>query len=271
MTTHLPHRLLLGTGIALLLGLAAPASAAAQGYELPPCAGTPAPPPAPTAVPATPRCAAPAVHKARAPQDPGPTPAGGYTLPRKGFAVKMELGYPNLDVEFLFALGSRVQLGFGYRGLYSMNHSPYASLKWSMNSRNRDVLGLALQLRAGYSFPRSHGEDENIGNMLAGEYKWFGELWFLGTARRGKHGLFWGVGARISQQAWDVYSVAYDGDYGGNERDMKVMGTFSLELGYELRINRIASFFLALGVDIFATDEFIPALPRFRMGVMLGS
>jgi hypothetical protein len=192
---------------------------------------------------------------------------GGYTLPRGGFAVKTELGYPNLDLEFLFAVGSRVQLGVGYRGLYTMNHTPYGSFKWSLNRRNRDVLGLALELRAGYSFPRDGDDGDSIGNMLTGEYQWFGELRFLGTARSGRHGLLWAVGGRVSRSPYDDY---YDG-YGDHSDSGKAMGVVTLEIGYELRINRIASFFLSLGVDIFTDEDYIPALPHFRMGVLLGS
>ena len=49
------------------------------------------------------------------------------------------------------------------------------------------------------------------------------------------------------------------------------MATISFELGYEVRINRVASFFLATGVDIFTSDDWIAALIRFRMGVVIGS
>ncbi len=269
-------------GVTLLVLAAAPAAARAQagGYELPPHCQPAPPPPPPGADSCEPASSAGQASReaakarrardaaAKEAADVGPTPVGGYTLPRGGFAVKTELGYPNLDLEFLFAVGSRVQLGVGYRGLYTMNHTPYGSLKWSLNRHNRDVLGLALELRAGYSFSRDGDGGDAIGNMLAGEYQWFGELRFLGTARRGRHGLLWAVGGRVSRSPYeDDY---YDG-YGDHSDSGKAMGVVTLEIGYELRINRIASFFLSLGVDIFAAKDFIPALPHFRMGVMLGS
>jgi hypothetical protein len=196
-----------------------------------------------------------------------PTPAGGYTLPKGGFALKLEFGYPHMDVGLLFALGNRVQVGVGYRSVYTINHTPYANMKFSLNSRNRDVLGLALELGAGYSFGQDDFED--FGNRMAGEYHFFGEAWLRGTARRGKHGLLFGVGARISQAVpgWDYY---YDGGSSA-EVGEKVMATISVEIGYELRINRVSSFFLATGVDIFTSDEWLPALIRFRMGVIVGS
>jgi hypothetical protein len=201
------------------------------------------------------------------PGDEIPTPVSGYVLPKGGFSALIELGYPNLNFEFLFGAGSRVQLGFGYRGVYTMNHTPYGSLKIQLNSRNRDVLGLALKLAAGYSFGGHWEDGMTIGNLMAGEYKFFGELWFQGTARRGRHGLLFGIGARVSQAPHqEVYYDYYD----DGDEAKKVMGTLSLEIGYEVRINRVSAFFIALGVDIFMSEDWIPALPRFRMGFTVG-
>lgn len=284
--------LVVGGMLALLLSPSG-AKAQAGAWEVPPAEPGAAPPPAPTPAPpaALPLpiakqsapCTSLVVNcpsckggqggccngaRAEQPESWDPTPVGGYTLPKGGFGLKLEFGYPHMDIGILFALGNRVQVALGYRSVYTINHTPYANVKFSLNSRNRDVLGLALELGAGYSFGRDQDE-EHIGNRMAGEYHVFGEAWLRGTARRGRHGLLFGVGAKISQA---VPGYAYDYDYNEPESTGdKVMATISLEIGYELRINRVASFFLATGVDIFTSDEWIPALIRFRLGVIVGS
>lgn len=213
----------------------------------------------------SPGCCAQAQAKPEETWDP--TPVSGYTIPRGAIGLKIEFGYPHMDVGMLVGLGGRIQLGVGYRSVYTVNHTPYADVKFSLNSRNRDVLGLALQLGGGYSFGK--GDNDHFANLMAGEYHFFGEAWLRGTARRGRHGLLFGVGARLSQAP-----PTRNDYYGYGEADDtadKVMATVSMELGYEVRINRVASFFVTTGVDIFTSDDWLPALIRFRMGVIVGS
>ena len=259
----------------MALGTAAKsANAQAQGYEQPPIACPPPPGvqlpacPAPGSTPPPAAVVKPSAVKHR------PTSIGGYTAPQGAFFTQFEVGYPFLAVELGYGISRRVQLSLGYRGLYSFSHSPYASLKIGLRSPDDPLLGMALRFTAGYSIPGGRdGEGEEVAAYLTGENRAFGEVWLLGTARSGRHGLLFGFGVKVSQSpgSYGYYEDDYyGGDYGDDAHN--IMVTLSFDIGYELRINRISAFFISLGVDIFAkAEDFIPALPRFRMGFTLGS
>jgi len=226
-------------------------------------------PPAPPTGPAAPL---PGVWRRRAAADPGPTTISGFTPGRRRVSFGFELGFPFLDTHLAYGLSDRVALGVGFRSLYGETSAPYAFAKLQLMSDAARTRGLALTVLGGYTYVRGEDEwDHDSTTALVGGDGVFAELNLGMTLRSGRHGLMVGWGLRLGQvkakdcsgDSWcDEYSHVLDGRAG-------VLATVSAELGWEVKITRNAGYFISLGVDMFTNSKALPAMVRFRNGVVL--
>jgi hypothetical protein len=201
--------------------------------------------------------------------DPGPTPAGGFLGRPRSLQMRLELGYPFLDLGVDYVLGGRLSLGVGMRSLYSMSFAPYVSLRAQLAQNATRTVGLTLGLKAGYTLLRNSDYDGETTEMLIGGSGAFGELSLTATARRRSHGLFVGAGLRVSQRSEYAMAGCYDYcDDGYGSSSGKAVVTAFTELGWEVRVGHHASYFLGVGVDMFVNSD-LPAMIRFRNGVII--
>lgn len=215
------------------------------------------PPPAP--------CKCPVVKK-----DPRVTPVAGFTLGHRRLGVKFEVGYPFFVFELAYGFGSRFQMFVGYRGLYSLTSAPYGGFKILLTADSRRILGISLTAMGGWTHVRDGDLDVA---MLVGSGGVFGEVWVTATARSGRHGGFVNGGVRLSQveKCDNADDDCYDHPIQDDDGDGKkgALATIFGEVGYELYITRYVSYYLALGVDMFANSDAMPAMVRFRTGMIM--
>lgn len=184
-------------------------------------------------------------------------------------AFSLELGYPFLDFRLGYGISNRFQLMAGYRGLYSLSSAGYAGLKIGLYQNKERIVGVSLVALGGYSYVKGvfDGDGETT-RMLVGGDGGFGEAWLMATVRRRRHGLTLTGGMRISQVSGCSDEAYCYGDIFKSGRDGTLVTAF-FELGWEMRIMKFASYYLAMGVDMFANSNSLPAMVRFRTGVML--
>jgi len=198
------------------------------------------------------------------------TPVGGFPLRKKRMSFTLELGYPFLDFRFGLGITDRFQLLIGYRGLYSLSSAGFAGLKIGMFQNQERTVGVSLVALGGYTYVKHSGDYGGDGTEeLVGGSGGFGEAWLMATVRHGRHGLSLNGGLRISyvtgcaEGSYNCYSSFFESNKSG------ALVTAFFELGWEMRIMKFASYYIAAGVDMFANSNALPAMVRFRTGVML--
>ncbi len=196
-------------------------------------------------------------------------PVGGFPLRKKRMSFSLELGYPFLDFRFGYGLSDRFQFLIGYRGLYSLSSAGYAGVKIGLFQNKERSVGVSLVALGGYNYVKDADGDGGTTKMLVGGDGGFGEGWLMATVRRRRHGLTLTGGMRISEMSgcddseYYCYSSVFD-----SGRDGTLVTAF-FELGWEMRIMQFASYYVAMGVDMFTNSKDLPAMVRFRTGVML--
>lgn len=204
--------------------------------------------------------------------DPGPTPFAGFIGRGRTFQTQLELGYPFMDLAFSYAFSERLALGVGLRTLYSMTYAPYATLRLALRSNASRTAALSLALRVGYTWVRGSEWDRETRATLVGGTGAFGEAGLGITARKRKNGLFVNAGVRLSQArlnscakesqwACAIESVA--------DEQGPALATLFVDMGVEARLSRHASYFFGFGVDLFVNGNDLPAMLRFRNGVIV--
>lgn len=220
-----------------------------------------APPP-----PATPRPVAPGT-KPLAPVEA--TPVAGFPLRKRRLGFLLELGYPFLDFRVGYGITDRLQILLGYRGLYAMSSAGYAGLKFGLFQNKPRTVGVSFTALGGYTYVKQKNDyDDGTTRELVGGDGGFGEAWLTVTVRRRRHGLMLVGGLRISQVSGcsDEYDC-WGSIFASGSPGTLVTGFF--ELGWEMRFMRYASYYVAIGVDMFTNSNALPAMVRFRNGVLL--
>lgn len=192
------------------------------------------------------------------------TPVGGFTLGNRRFGVQLEFGYPFFNFQVGYGLGTRFQVFVGYRGIYTVTHTPYGGIKVALFANPRKTVGLSFTALGGWTHVRDSDSSNAATESFAGGSGGFGEAMLSITARKGRHGVLINAGARIAQVAAcsDCENHLLDGDSG-------VIATAFAEVGYEYRFMQHMSYFVAAGADFFTNSEWTPAMPRFRTGVVV--
>jgi hypothetical protein len=204
--------------------------------------------------------------------DPGPTPFAGFLGRARSFQAQLELGYPFLELAFTYAFSPGFALGAGLRTLYGMTYAPYLSLRFGL-ARTADGTGaISLALRGGLTFLRGSDRDPGGHALLVGGRGVFGEIGLAMSTRRRRNGLFLNVGLRLSQSR--IPGCSEGGGYDCwldnlAEDDAAALATLFFDLGWEVRITQHASYFIGFGVDLFVNSRELPAMVRFRNGVIL--
>jgi hypothetical protein len=184
--------------------------------------------------------------------------------------ARLELGYPFLEIGFEYAVGRSFSVGAGMRSLYGVTFAPWAGIRVQLSANAPRTVGLALSLKGGWTYIRGETYDTDLREGLVGGKGVFGELGLTATVRRLRHGLFINAGVRISQ----VTTELCDGpDYCYNpeiaEDGAGVLATAFVDLGWEIRLGRNASYLLGIGVDMFVNGGDLPAMVRFRNGILI--
>lgn len=198
-----------------------------------------------------------------------PSPFAGFLLNNRQFGIALEAGYPFFDFHLDLGLGGVAQLTAGYRGLYSMSNAGYAGAKFRLYRNSENTVSLSLTGLVGYTGVRSGYT--NVISLVGGDSV-FGELHFNSSIRRGRNTLFIIAGVRVSHvQDQECEEREYGGSSCSNHPFQGDDGALVIgfaELGYGVRIMRYATFFFGVGADLFINGDFLPALPRGRIGLV---
>lgn len=201
-----------------------------------------------------------------------PVPSAGFLLSERRVGFRLEAGFPFIDVDLLVRAHDVVQLGLGYRTLWTFTHAGYGEIKFRLWRNEAATRGLSLLLRGGYTYQyRDDGDtyDYNYNTSLVGGDSGFGEL-LLGLSIHGRrHAFDLQAGLRLGwvQEAlydeWDYYTTVFSGG------DAGMLATVIIDAGYALRMTRSSSFVVGFGVDVFTNSDAYRALPRGRVGFVV--
>jgi hypothetical protein len=203
-----------------------------------------------------------------------PAPTAGFLMTERRVGLRLEAGYPFIDLDLLVRAHDVVQVGFGYRTLWTFTHAGYGELKFRLWRNEAAALGLSLLLRGGYTYIHLDEDDYdaeyNTRSALVAGNSGFGELLLAFTARRGRHAFDAAVGLRLG---WVQHIVVDEGGYGNDlvfdSGEPGMLATVIVDAGYTVRMNRSSSFVAGLGVDVFTNSDAYRALPRARFGFVI--
>lgn len=203
-----------------------------------------------------------------------PAPVYGFPMARRDVGVRLELGYPYLDIGLMYGVHDVVEIGAGYRGMYTMSFGGYGSLKFRLYRSTQRNAALSLNILGGYHHvPQGEGHDKITG--LAGGDGAYLELSLAMSVGRRGHYFTAASGVRLAWvreqpscatdeygYAWDCYETVFNDGHGG------FMPVAFLDLGYAARVWRHLSLFILTGFDAFTNSDSFLASVRFRLGFM---
>lgn len=201
-----------------------------------------------------------------------PAPSAGFLLSERRLGLRLEAGFPFLDVDLLVRAHDAVQLGFGYRTFWTFTHTAYGELKLRLWRNAAATRGLSMLLRGGYTYlfrNEPYDLDYNDLTSIVGGDSGFGELLLALSIRGRRHAFDLQTGLRVAwvQEAvpyeWYFYGVVFaDGEAG-------LLATVIIEAGYALRMSRSSSFVVRFGVDVFTNSDDYKARPRGGVGFIV--
>lgn len=199
-------------------------------------------------------------------------PVSGFLMNRRSVGLRLELGYPYLDIHFMYGVHDVFEIGVGYRGMYNMSFAGYGSLKFRLYHSGQRA-SLSLIALGGYHHVQN-GEGHDKITSLAGGDGPFMEFGLAASVGRYGHYFTVASGVRLAwvrEQApceseddyyyWDCDMVFPDGEAG-------FMPVAFLEVGYAARVWRLLSLFISTGFDAFTNSQAFLASARFRLGLM---
>lgn len=198
-----------------------------------------------------------------------PSAVGAFPLRRGRVALAVELGWPFYEVRVGVGLHHRVQLELGMRGMWAWTVGGYVGLKIGLVQNSSRSTALSVRVLGGYQHLMN--DNGRQFRQLGGGNGGYGEMWLIGSLRRGSSTLQVSGGVRVSQvdtcTRWDLEweDECPVRPFGANDTGALVTGF--LEAGYATRLNANASFFAAIGLDLFVMGgEDWPAMVRLRLG-----
>lgn len=195
--------------------------------------------------------------------DTRPTPAAGFTLERRRVGIRLEVGFPFVLLQLSYGVGAGLELITGYRGFYALTPGAFAGVKGQLVTNKAGTVGLSLMALGGWTHLKKYWD---IVTEFTGGTGGFGELWLMFTGRRGRHGMFVNGGVRVSE----VKACKHDECDSHILNGKKGVGVVIFaEIGYEVRINRYASYFVAGGANMFPNGKQFPGFVTGRTGIIM--
>jgi hypothetical protein len=203
-----------------------------------------------------------------------PAPLYGFTLGRRGIGLRLDVGFPFLEVAFSVGVHDRFELGLGYQGFYFSTNAPYGSLRLRLFQTPRRSGALAIVLSAGYTFIQD-GEGHDQRTLLVGGDSVFGDLSLRLSAGRYRHSFVAALGLRLANVRsaptyTDVNSQHRDPGYRRfvDDGEARLVPEPYFDVGYIGRVGRSASLFITSGLVAYTISDSFSAMGRVRAGVL---
>jgi hypothetical protein len=195
---------------------------------------------------------------------------GGFLVSRGDLGLVIDLGWPYLNLGFSYGVNDAVELGVGYRGLWSMSSTGYLSLKVRLSQNRTRRSAVSLNWLGGYTYV-SPGDHDYRTSLAAGDSV-FSDILFSASIGRGRHIIFLDAGVHLgwvqSQEPceyddWGYYDC-YDRVFPDGEAGVLVAAIF--DIGWAVRLRPQWSLSVALGFNAFVNSEEMPGYGTVKLG-----